>query len=590
MPGIAGILSFDSAERCHARLVTMLEAMQSGRKNQIGTNHAAELGLFTGWSYSDDTPHSPSFDHNDDQSVSVLLSGECDPAGRSFLDRYQTDGTSIFEHLNGLYSGVVIDRRQKQAFLFNDRFCAERIYFHESNNALYFASEAKALLAALPELRRFDPDGLAQFMTYGCTLNGDTLFSGIKLLPAGSVWKIENAAWTKNSAFDPSKWENQDQLPAKDFAVIFRETFQRILPRYFSGKHPTGISLTGGLDSRMILACLPENIPAPICYTYAAEDETLDTLLAGRVAAQCGLEHQIFQLESNFFAHFAEHAERTVFATDGCAGILESHEIYLSRQAREISPVRLTGNYGSEILRNTSTFKPLNLDPQILSPDILQSVQSHQQRLADAAESPVRFALLKEIPWRLAGTRLANRPWLSFRTPYLDNELCALAFRAPDEILHSPQATLEIIAQSNPALAAIPTNKGLLINGSGPSYRFRRTAYTLNAKLDYYCNEGLPDRLSRADPLLYAMKRHSRVFGRHSFLNYRRWFRTSLADYLQEALIDAASCPYFNPRVVRKIAEDHIRGRKNRLREINAVLTLHAVDRLLLHNNKKGAS
>jgi asparagine synthase (glutamine-hydrolysing) len=630
MPGIAGIISSEPAEVCKARIAVMLESMCGGRHSRTGINHVAEMGVYTGWVDREDSSlerPTPAFGHPSrggelrtsihdpllggvperrggfpssqqsgisvkcyriGEAVSLLLSGECYSSGQAaLLDLYAADDSSFFEQLNGLFSGVLVDKRRNRAFLFNDRFSAERIYVHESGETLYFASEAKALLAVLPELRKFDDKGVVEFLTYGCTLDWHTLFAGIALLPGGSLWTVENKSWTKGRYFSPQSWESQSKLSAEDFSVCFRDTFKRILPRYFTGDRPVGISLTGGLDSRMILSCLPEDAAAPVCYTYTSEGETLDSKIAASVAAECGLEHRILRLNPDFFADFAGNADHTVFCTDGCSSILGSHEIYLSQKAKELSPVRLTGNYGSEILRDMSTFKPLNLDPELLIPEVRQSVQDCSRTLTRSGENPVSFAMFKEIPWSLSGSLIAARSRLVFRTPYLDNDLVALTFRAPDEVRHSTRTALELIQRNHRALAKIPTNQGILIEGSGPGYLVRRAAYTVNSKLDYYCNEGLPDGLTRLDPLLNFITQHSRFFGRHSFMHYRRWFRTVLADYIRESLHDAftSQSPYWNPAVVQKLAEEHISGRKNRVREINAVLTLHAVERLLLHQD-----
>ena len=40
-----------------------------------------------------------------------------------------------------------------------------------------------------------------------------------------------------------------------------------------------------------------------------------------------------------------------------------AHEIYFTALGRKYAQVRLTGNFGSEILRGVSTYKPLLLDP-----------------------------------------------------------------------------------------------------------------------------------------------------------------------------------------------------------------------------------
>ena len=57
--------------------------------------------------------------------------------------------------------------------------------------------------------------------------------------------------------------------------------------------------------------------------------------------------------------------------SDGTGSATMAHEIYLSERARGIAPVRLTGNYGSEVFRRVSTYKPIGLDPSLLAGDFL---------------------------------------------------------------------------------------------------------------------------------------------------------------------------------------------------------------------------
>jgi len=79
------------------------------------------------------------------------------------------------------------------------------------------------------------------------------------------------------------------------------------------------------------------------------------------------------------------------------------------------------------------------------------------------------------------------------------------------------------------------------------------------------------------------------LFGWHKFLHYRSWFRRELAGYIADALNDAQSrrSPFWKSDFLEPLAREHINGRGNYLREINAVLTLEAVDRLLLHDSSR---
>src|SRR5205814_9172281 len=130
----------------------------------------------------------------------------------------------------------------------------------------------------------------------------------------------------------------------------------------------------------------------------------LDDLLAARVAKACDLEHRLLRIGPDFFSDFASQVDRTVNTTDGCFGALGAHEIYLNAQARQLAPVRLTGVFGGEILRGVSTFKPIGLSHDLLSPEFHRSVEASVEKLSDFKERAVTFAAFRDIPWKLFGS------------------------------------------------------------------------------------------------------------------------------------------------------------------------------------------
>src|SRR5262249_21739747 len=147
----------------------------------------------------------------------------------------------------------------------------------------------------------------------------------------------------------------------------------------------------------------------------------------------CNLPHYILRIGHDFFSNFPAMADRTVYLTDGCLGICGTHEIHLNSLARRLAPVRLTGNFGSEVLRGMSTFKPLGLSPDLFAPELRHHLAVAKSALPTTKEHPVSFAAFQEIPWNLFGNLAACRSQMIFRTPYLDNDLVALAFQAPEE-------------------------------------------------------------------------------------------------------------------------------------------------------------
>ena len=112
--------------------------------------------------------------------------------------------------------------------------------------------------------------------------------------------------------------------------------------------------------------------------------------------------------------------------------MLGAHELPLSEQARALAPVRLTGNFGSEVLRSMSTFKRSGPRDDLLDRDAGVTCQRNRRRAASRRPgTPVTHAAFEEVPWHLFGTLAVGRSQLTVRTPFMDNRIVELAYRAP---------------------------------------------------------------------------------------------------------------------------------------------------------------
>src|SRR5262249_3358325 len=143
------------------------------------------------------------------------------------------------------------------------------------------------------------------------------------------------------------------------------------------------------------------------CYTFGGMyRDCYDVRIARAVARACGCRHEVLRLGPEFVRTFPEYAEKTIWVTDGTLDVGSTHEVYFNAQASSIAPVRLTGNYGSEILRGASTFKPLNGSTELFRPDFAPHIQEALRSFSTLRRShQVSFAAFQEIPTHL-GSRL----------------------------------------------------------------------------------------------------------------------------------------------------------------------------------------
>ena len=85
-----------------------------------------------------------------------------------------------------------------------------------------------------------------------------------------------------------------------------REVFARNLPRYFHGRERIGMSLTGGLDTRMIMAWQRLQAGSLPCYTFGSMfRENQDVRVSRRVASICNQPHQVITAGQEFLSELS---------------------------------------------------------------------------------------------------------------------------------------------------------------------------------------------------------------------------------------------------------------------------------------------
>jgi asparagine synthase (glutamine-hydrolysing) len=610
VPGIVGLITKLPREQAIPQLARMVETLCHESFYSTGTWIDGASGVYIGWvarrgSFSDGMPL-----RNERGDVVLAFAGEefpepdmaqrlkaqghqLDVDGPSYLVHLYEEDPSFPAGLNGRFHGLLMDRNRETALLFNDRYGMYRIYYHQSKDGFYFAGEAKAILAVRPELRRLNSRGLGEFVSSGAVLENRTLFEGIHVLPPASAWVFRNGSLERRGYyFHPRKWEEQETLDLECYYRELRETFARNLPRYFAGHERIGMSLTGGLDTRMILACRKPDPGSLPCYTFGSMfRESQDVRVARRVADVCKQPHQVVTAGQEFLSQFPRYAERAVYLTDGCVDVSRAPDLYLNEKARDIAPVRMTGNYGGEIMRGVRAFKPMGPAAGLFCREFLSDVHLARETYAEVLHGhPVSFAAFKQAPWYFHGVLALEQTQLSMRSPYLDNDFVRTVFRSPAAALASNEVSLRLVADGNRALLGIPTDRGLRGNRGRVIGAISRGILEFQFKAEYAYDMGMPHLLARFDHAFSRFRLEKLFLGRHKPFHFRVWYRDAVAGYIQEMLLDerALSRPYIERKGLEAVVRGHIKGNCNYTTELHKVLTLELVHRLFLDKPETG--
>ena len=601
MPGIVGLITKLPRLEAEARLKKMLKAICHEEFYNSGTWIDESLGVYVGWtvlkhSFCDGMPL-----YNEKRDVCLIFSGEEYSDHRNaargresangstesaYLVRGYQQDPDFIKGLNGIFHGLIADRGRNEVTLFNDRYGMHRLCYYQAKDGMYFGAEAKAILAARPELRQIDYRSLGEFLSFSCVLENRTIFKEIQVLPAASVWKFRNAELlNKSYFFEPREWEEQEPLAPDSYYQELRSTLTTNLHKYFSGRQKMGIAMTGGFDTRVLLASHP---PAPASlpsYTFGGPfRESQDVLVGRKIADICQQSHQVIKIGKEFLTGFPEYAQRTVFISEGTVDVSRA-DLYLSEKAREIAPAKIVGTYGSEIVRYAVMFKPVEPTAGLLSPDFLPHVREAASTYASVRrQHPVTFAAFRQSPWYHHGVLALEQSQLTVHSPFLDNDFVRTVYRAPKVDSSNGDVRLRLIMDGSPSLRRVRSDRGLGGNGGRMSSALRHAFLEFTFKAEYAYDYGMPQPVARIDHFFSAFRLERLFLGRHKFLHFRVWYRDQLSSYVRQMLLDPLSLsrPYIQKRAVETIVEGHLKGNRNYTTEIHRLLTMELLHRILV--------
>jgi asparagine synthase (glutamine-hydrolysing) len=600
MPGIVGLITRMPRERAVAQLNRMVRAVQHESFYQTGTWIDEALGVYVGWairrgSFCDGLPLA-----NEKGDVTLFLSGNIyserssiqalkdhghsiDDRPASYLVHSYEENPRFFAALNGLFHGLVVDQARQTATLFNDRYGMHRLCYHQASDAFYFAAEAKAILAVLSGLRCVDERSLGEFVACSCVLENRTIFKDIHVLPSGSAWTFCGAALDRRfNYFQPKEWEDQDPLNESDYHGELRKVFAKNLPLYFLGSERVGMTLTGGLDTRLIVAWHKADPGTLPCYTFGGTvRDCEDVRIARQIARMYKQPYEVIELGQEFLSRFPHYAERSIYLTEGGVDVYRASDLFVSEKAREIAPAKVVGTYGSEIIRRAVMFRAITPANGLFRPEFTQHVQRGIETYKELRRAhPLTFAAFMQSPWYHQGILALESSQLTVRSPYLDREFVRTVFRGPQSNGSSNDIRLALIQDGSPELAKIPSDRG--VGGvTGRSYPISRGLREFTFKAEYAYDYGMPHWASRIDSWLAPLHVDRLFLGRHKISHFRVWYRDELSNYVQEILLDSRtlSRKYLNPDAVRKIVDGHTKQGMNYTTAIHKLLTFELLNR-----------
>jgi asparagine synthase (glutamine-hydrolysing) len=339
----------------------------------------------------------------------------------------------------------------------------------------------------------------------------------------------------------------------------------------------------------MILSSLdlaPGQVP---CYTFAGlYGDSFDVKIAKAVADALQQPHYVLRLDRRFLEDFPTLLEKVVQVSDGHMDVSGVPNLYVNALARDISPIRLTGNYGQEVLRRYAAFRPMPPFKDLFDPRFADYLRATGETYREAKKChPLTFALFKQAPWYQFPRLSVEYSQLTLRSPLMDNAIVELVYQAPPEALTSDRISRRLIIDGNPGMGAILTDRGVDIRGDRIFSHVVRAYREFLFKMEYYFNHGMPQVLAKMDLVITPLQVEKLFLGQHKYYHLRTWLRNQWGGHVKAVLLDPRTLDraFINKKTLADIVHGHLNGTGNYTPQLSALLTVELLHRLFIQRN-----
>ncbi|HEY7375552.1 MAG TPA: asparagine synthase (glutamine-hydrolyzing) [Polyangia bacterium] len=315
MCGIAGIARFDGATVSRERIDAMTASIAHRGPDDSGA--LVEDGIGMGMrrlSIIDLSAagHQPMF--NEDRSVAVVYNGEIynhrdlrsrlEAAGHVFAGNSDTEVLvhgyeelgihELARRLSGMFAFALYDRRARRLYLARDGLGIKPLYLRRTAQQLSFASELRALALDGQGQPTIDPSFVHTFLRVGHVPSPRTAFLGISKLAAGTILEVDLATGEAR----PHRFYRlvpaglEDTRPAQLLERL-RELLNASVRQHLMADVPTGLFLSGGLDSSALALFANQHVAPPTTFSvgFLSSDRGDETGVAAAVARRAGNEN-----------------------------------------------------------------------------------------------------------------------------------------------------------------------------------------------------------------------------------------------------------------------------------------------------------
>lgn len=186
---------------------------------------------------------------------------------------YEEWHTDLPKHLRGMFAFAIYDKNKNEVFLARDNFGIKPLYFAKMNDTFMFASEIKAFLDVPDFEKVFNESILEAYLEFSFVPTNETFFKGVHRLDAGCSLLYKDGEIKLNKYFKLDfKEENMSfQDAVKNISDVMKDSVEK----HLIADVEVGSFLSSGIDSSYIVSLAKPDKTYTVGYENKKYDETM---------------------------------------------------------------------------------------------------------------------------------------------------------------------------------------------------------------------------------------------------------------------------------------------------------------------------
>lgn len=375
-------------------------------------------------------------------------------------DLWRRGGADAVAGVDGLYTLVRYDESPDPSLtILSDRYGSRRLFVHDDGDAYVFASDFAAVLAWVGERATLDRRFIEETVCLGAPLRGATWVNEVRLFGPATERRVTRDGGQERRYWQWSELPEPGATSPRDVVAETYERWRDVLDLRLGGTAP-GQQLSGGLDSRLILAEATRRVPGWPSLTYgtAGSDEVR---FAAQAARSVGSPWTLLELPG---ADWLERRVALSLENGGFLDLLNAHPAGRLDEIREVFRIDLSGFAGDATMGQTFRgidhqgvmdklpywSSPVSLDPDDVRHRVVDDI---------GATPPAGYIMDTKVRRSTNGWPHLAAPDLEVRKPFLDYGFLAFCAGLPTEFRTGSWLHVAILRRYFPALARVPIQR-----------------------------------------------------------------------------------------------------------------------------------